>query len=160
MPKLTEILGVFALLSVFLIVATVLAQRQDKTETGYRETVQRIPVERVDRRVVVVGDLHGDYTALERILKYAQVDNATVLVQVGDLLDRGDDTIPLLDFFLRNHSHPVLNILGNHEAMNLAGQLRYVSPGDFASFGGEAARRKAFEKGQPYGDLLRGFSTR
>jgi hypothetical protein len=56
-------------------------------------------------------------------------------------------------------------LLGNHEAMNLSGDLRYVSAGDYAQFGTEALpglpegfleRRAAFAPDGEYGRWLLG----
>jgi len=157
MIKLSHMLALFAALSASLLVVALLLPKPS-VETA--EPVQALVLTGGEQRIIVIGDLHGDYQALQAILSFTRVDNDTLVVQVGDLLDRGDDTIPLLDFFRRNHSFPVLNLLGNHEALNLAGNLRYVSEGDFRSFGGRDQRKEAFEAGQPYGDFLRELSRR
>src|SRR5687767_3290543 len=60
------------------------------------DVVTRVPA---PERVVAIGDLHGDLRATERALKLGGLMNEagrwiggkSVLVQTGDLLDRGDD---------------------------------------------------------------------
>jgi hypothetical protein len=60
---------------------------------------------------------------------------------VGDLLDRGDQELPLLYFLERLKRQAaaaggavhVLN--GNHETMNVAGQYRYVTHGGMHRWG-------------------------
>ncbi|WFD28502.1 hypothetical protein MNAN1_003513 [Malassezia nana] len=110
------------------------------------------------RRIVALGDLHGDYAQALDVLRATHVldaytlhwaGGATVLVSTGDTVDRGDDTIALYNMFasLRNESVQaggrVITLLGNHEMMNAMGDWRYVTPGDMASFGGAKARRHA-----------------
>jgi len=99
-------------------------------------------------RIVAVGDLHGDFSAWRDIAKAAGlVDSGghwaggvTVLVQTGDIVDRGADSLKLIDELMRLQREApkaggkVVTLVGNHEAMNLTGDLRYVSPGDFAAF--------------------------
>lgn len=99
-------------------------------------------------RVVAVGDVHGDLAATEKILRAAGVvDDAghwsggtTWVVQGGDLLDRGDDEQAIVDWFERLEGEAAaaggrfLWLLGNHELMNAAGDLRYVTPGGFRDF--------------------------
>jgi hypothetical protein len=100
-----------------------------------------------NRRIVAIGDLHGD---LERTLWALQLagvlsndglhrwtGGTTVLVQVGDVLDRGDDEIAILSLLacLSKQAHSkggaVFQIHGNHETMNVAGDFRHVTPGGF-----------------------------
>lgn len=75
--------------------------------------------------------------------------NAT-LVQTGDMVDRGTFARDLYALFaeLRRQAEAaggrVVNLIGNHDLMNIQGDLRYVSHGDEADFGGAAARRQAF----------------
>ena len=100
-------------------------------------------------RLVAIGDLHGDLDKARRALVAARVlcpmtdrwvGGDTVLVQVGDVLDRGDGEIACL-FLLERLAREaelaggavhVLN--GNHETMNVGGRYRYATPGGLADF--------------------------
>lgn len=77
------------------------------------------------------------------------------MITTGDTIDRGDDTIKILDFFIENANQNIKHISGNHEEMNLIGDLRYVSKGDFRSFRGENSRKSAFEETGKYGNYLK-----
>lgn len=98
-------------------------------------------------RIVAVGDVHGDLDATRRVLKkagLAEGDTWTggdaVLVQVGDVLDRGDDEPDILALLagLRSQARAqggdVVQLLGNHELMNVLGDLRYVTPDGAADY--------------------------
>ena len=99
-------------------------------------------------RVVAVGDIHGDADQLAAVLKSANLidekgswsGGKAHLVQTGDILDRGPDSRKAMDLLMRleveakkagGAVHP---LIGNHEAMNLYGDLRYVSEGEIAAF--------------------------
>ena len=117
-------------------------------------------------RIVAVGDVHGDYDALVAVLKSAGlIDDQTKwtggkthLVQTGDLLDRGPDSRKAMDLLMqlekeaRGAGGYVHALIGNHEAMNVYGDLRYTSAGEFAAFrseNSEKLREAAFEKEHP-----------
>jgi len=99
-------------------------------------------------RVVVFGDLHGDYGKFHDMLVEAGLVDAsdnwsggrTHLVQVGDVPDRAPDTRKILDLLMklepqaRRAGGYVHALIGNHEAMNMEGDLRYTTPGEFAAF--------------------------
>jgi hypothetical protein len=82
--------------------------------------------------MVAVGDLHGDLeNALETLRHLRVVDELgnwsggrTVLIQTGDLLDRGPNSIGLVKLFRRLQKEAreaegdVVLLLGNHELMN------------------------------------------
>ncbi|GAA96753.1 uncharacterized protein L969DRAFT_97102 [Mixia osmundae IAM 14324] len=109
------------------------------------------------RRIVAIGDLHGDLNHAVRTLRNIEVINehnhwigkSTILVQTGDIVDRGKDTIALYHFFetLRSQAAEVggqvVSLMGNHEMMNAMGDWRYVTKEDIESFGGERNRRRA-----------------
>jgi hypothetical protein len=99
-------------------------------------------------RIVAVGDVHGGYAEFVSVLQSAGVidqknkwiGGATHLVQTGDCLDRGADSRKVLDLLItledqaRKAKGRVHSLIGNHEAMNLYGDLRYVSAGEYNSF--------------------------
>lgn len=68
-------------------------------------------------RDFVVGDLHGCFSALENRLKAADFDpSVDRLFAVGDLIDRGPESLRVLEFLAQPWFHAVR---GNHEAMFL-----------------------------------------
>lgn len=99
-------------------------------------------------RLVVVPDVHGAYGELVRLLQATGViddslawsGGETQLVSLGDLLDRGPDSRQVMDLLkrlqreAREQGGAVHVVLGNHEAMNLLGDLRYVSAEEYASY--------------------------
>lgn len=101
-------------------------------------------------RIVAIGDLHGDLDAARRALVLAGAIHSRdddrwrggdlVIVQTGDILDRGDQEQAILDLFerlageARAAGGAVHTLLGNHETMNAAGDFRYVTDGGFADF--------------------------
>ncbi|KAF9919123.1 hypothetical protein BX616_001174 [Lobosporangium transversale] len=111
------------------------------------------------KRTVAVGDLHSDLPQTLAVLKLAKViddsgdwvGGTDTLVQTGDLVDRGPDTIAVYNLFdkLRKQAQEaggkVVNVYGNHEVMNLGQDLRYVTEEDFASFGGRVKRKEAWD---------------
>lgn len=110
-------------------------------------------------RIVAVGDVHGDLGQFERVLASAGVLDAngrwsggrTHLVQLGDVPDRGPDTSAIIELLMRLEKEArraggrVHALIGNHEAMNVVGDLRFVHPGEYAALvdkrSGERRRR-------------------
>ena len=99
-------------------------------------------------RLVVVGDVHGALTEFRAVLREAGIIDADDqwiagnghLVSVGDLLDRGDDSRAAMDLVrslmtqAETAGGRVHMVLGNHEIMNMTGDLAYVTPGEFESY--------------------------
>ncbi len=113
-------------------------------------------------RVVVIGDLHGDYAKFHAMLNEADLidardawsGGAAHLVQLGDVPDRGPDSRRILDLLIRLEPQArraggrLHALIGNHEAMNMDGDLRYTTPGEFAAFADAKSpgRRDAYYK--------------
>ena len=153
------------------------------------------------KRIIAIGDLHGDYDLTIECLKLAKIiDNElnwiakpkdTVVVQIGDQVDRcrplvgkkctdpkttlndeGRD-IDIINLFndldkkAREFNGAVISLLGNHEIMNVQGNMNYVSYEGLKQFENEidpktgqkfesglAARKHLFSRGNKYANLL------
>ena len=100
-------------------------------------------------RIVAVGDIHGDYENYLEILQVAGlvdkkgkwVGGETHFVQTGDIPDRGPDTLKIIEHIDKlakqaaRKGGRVHSLIGNHEVMNVYGDLRYVTSEEFAAFG-------------------------
>ncbi len=118
--------------------------------------------QRIDpRRIVAIGDVHGDLEGLTAILQQAGITDAkgrwtaknTIVVQTGDITDRGARVRAGLDLLISLEQQAsaaggrLVVLLGNHEVMNLASDWRDVSPEAYASFVDEQSedrRREAY----------------
>ncbi|RJS26179.1 metallophosphatase [Corallococcus sp. H22C18031201] len=137
-------------------------------------------------RVVAVGDVHGDVDSLREVLKLAGVIDAaghwtggkTHLVQTGDIPDRSEHTrdayelLMRLEVEARRAGGRVHALLGNHEVMNMRGDLRYVTPAERATFAdqstaaddpvdppGTAGHHAAYAPDGRYGKWLRSHAA-
>lgn len=169
------------------------------------------------RRIIAIGDLHGDYDLAIRTLKLASVITVagngqvnwkggdTIIVQTGDKVDgcrpmgnnsegngknkeedhecgeTADDDIKILNLFYElnlkamKDNGAVYSLLGNHELMNVQGDLKYVSKKSLLEFAtykdnkihykdsfsklspidrGIVARKYAFKPGNQYASFL------
>ena len=121
------------------------------------------------RRIVAIGDVHGAEEGFRAILTRAGLIDAagrwsggrSILVQTGDMTDRGAGMRAALDLLMSLETQAsraggaVHAVLGNHEVMNMVGELRDATPQIFETFGGEAAMREAFGPKGHYGRWLR-----
>ena len=100
------------------------------------------------QRIIAVGDLHGDYSAWQDIARASGLIDVkghwaggkTILVQMGDITDRGPDSLKIarslqqLQKEAPRKGGKAIVVLGNHEAMNLIGDNRYTTAGEYAAF--------------------------
>jgi len=121
------------------------------------------------KRIVAVGDIHGDYDKLVNIMQHAKlidenndwIANDSIFIQTGDLIDRGDDSKNIFDLLIKikkqadKHGGQIYTLLGNHELLNMQGDYRYLSPNDVAEYGSIENREEAFSLHGEYGSFLR-----
>jgi hypothetical protein len=115
------------------------------------------------KRIVVFGDIHGDYNSTINLFitakliapthkeKYKWIGGTTYVVQIGDQIDKcrplpgmkcdnpgttyndENSDIKIMEFFndmslqAMNNGGAVISLLGNHELLNVLGQMNYVS---------------------------------
>lgn len=105
-------------------------------------------------RVVAIADVHGAYEAMVETLRNVGIldeglgwaGGESYLVIVGDLLDRGPRSRDALDLLMRLEREAeaaggkVQVLIGNHESMNMIGDLRYVSKSEYEAFADDETR--------------------
>ena len=105
-------------------------------------------------RVVAIADVHGAYEAMVETLGNVGILNddsewaggEAHLVIVGDLLDRGPRSRDALDLLMRLEDEAAMAggkvhvLIGNHESMNMIGDLRYVSKAEYSAFADDETR--------------------
>ena len=98
--------------------------------------------------VTAVGDIHGDLETFRTLLRRTGLTDESdrwiggtrQLVQTGDFLDRGADSRRVMDLLRRLEEEArsaggrVTVLLGNHEIMNLTGDLVSTTRAEFASY--------------------------
>ncbi len=66
------------------------------------------------RRVLVVSDIHGNLTFLKGVLSKAGFSKEDILILLGDLLERHEDSLDTLRYVMElSQTHTVYTILGN-----------------------------------------------
>ena len=94
------------------------------------------------KRHIIIGDIHGELPGLEEILNHAGVIDRdhnwsgldTVLVQTGDVIDRGPhsiESVSLLQILQQQATKArkgkVVRLCGNHELWLLQGNYRHAT---------------------------------
>jgi hypothetical protein len=107
-------------------------------------------------RIVAIGDIHGDFQSFKNILEASGIVNPngdwsgqdSILVQTGDVLDRGPKGKQVLDLLMKLERQAseaggrVYALLGNHEVMNIMNDLRYVTEEEFANFSDKQSEKR------------------
>lgn len=142
-PKHTIVLS--TLMAAMAIAMTMAVPQGVSAQSALQPTV--VQWSGVDR-VVAFADVHGAYNELSALLHETGIVDAqdhwaaghAHVVSMGDLLDRGADSRKVMDLMMRLQAEAqqaggqLHVVLGNHEAMNILGDLRYVGAAEFASY--------------------------
>jgi len=92
-------------------------------------------------RVIAIGDVHGEYETFKLILFDANLIDLsgnwkgenTILVQTGDMIDRGPNPIESVEYIRSiqeqaiKSDRKVIRLLGNHELMLLQGDYSFAN---------------------------------
>ncbi|KPA85804.1 putative Serine-threonin protein phosphatase [Leptomonas pyrrhocoris] len=141
-------------------------------------------------RIVTVGDVHGDAENFLKVLrladvveegtggvvdvltnppqwKFSQAPNASVtswttLVQMGDLVDRGEQDFESLNIAMALQeqtqnsltSDRVILLIGNHELLNIQGHYHYVNKRNYGGFISRPLRMEAMNADGAFGKYI------
>jgi hypothetical protein len=111
------------------------------------------------RRIVVVGEVQGAAQSAAKLLQSVEliddqnhwIGGDVVLIQTGDLIDSGENVRATLDLFMNLQDEAaaaggrLLVLLGNHEVMNLLGELRDVNYMAYATFAEADSEKRQLE---------------
>ena len=103
-------------------------------------------------RLIIFGDIHSDYSALQKIAYYTNVSKSDTFVSLGNTIGYGNDTQDVLQFFMRIPN--TVHILGSEELFTLLKVSQELGKGDLSSFGGYKERAEAFSNGSAYWNYL------
>ncbi|MGA2262085.1 MAG: metallophosphoesterase [Acidobacteriota bacterium] len=117
-------------------------------------------------RLVAIADVHGAYPEFVAILQRTGLidenrqwaGGSATLVQTGDMIDRGARSRECLDLLMALEGQAekaggkVIPLLGNHEAMNIMGDLRYVTPEIYRTFATDQSEKL---REQAYRDYMK-----
>ncbi|MFS0887034.1 hypothetical protein [Aeromicrobium sp. 179-A 4D2 NHS] len=93
------------------------------------------------KRVVILGDIGGQFDAFEKVLRELGIDpsdpvlpDGMTLIQVGDILRVGgafpeldnSECVALADALIRVNPHRYIQLVGNHEVAVLGGRGNYL----------------------------------
>lgn len=70
-------------------------------------------------KTLIIGDVHGCYNELQDLLARSGISDNDAIIALGDIVDRGPDTLRVLDFF-RNRPN-ARSLMGNHERKHVRG---------------------------------------
>jgi len=115
-------------------------------------------------RIIAIADIHGSYDGLTTILRRTGLvdeqlrwsGGRTTVVQTGDYTDRGPDVKKVMDLLMqlerdaKSAGGQFIVLAGNHEVMNMIGDLRDVTPEICSAFATPDSAKKTEEAWRQY----------
>lgn len=136
---------IMSLAFIFLVIA--LQLNQNFAQNAICKLVNEKAVQSSDPRIIAIGDLHGMFASFKKILQQAGISSAddpcvwskpsspsarpTVLVQLGDLVDRGVESLECLRCLESLQKtvpagSKVVRLIGNHDIWWMEGNFDYT----------------------------------
>jgi Calcineurin-like phosphoesterase len=124
-------------------------------------------------KIIAIGDVHGAFPQFVSILQRTGLidqnlnwtGGQTTFVQVGDILDRGAESRKALDLMMKIEGQAeqqhgkVIALLGNHEVMDMMGDLRYVSQGEYQAFATDQSEKVRDQKFEEYKKFMANYGA-
>jgi hypothetical protein len=110
-------------------------------------------------RIVVIGEVQSAANTVRSFLEHVELIDAeanwtggnSILIQTGDFMDDGEHVRATLDLFMRLQKEAeaaggqVIVLMGNHEALNIMGDCRWVNYMAYESFKGPDSEQLQLE---------------
>lgn len=118
------------------------------------------------RRIYAIGDVHGCAAELETLLSTLEIDKDTLVIFLGDYVDRGVDSRRVIDLVVNLRERcEVIALMGNHEAMFLdflerpesIGSGLFILNGGSTTLANYAGPGGTFDVPQSHIDFLQGL---
>ena len=77
----------------------------------------------------VISDIHGEYQRLIKLLKKIDFNDSDMLYLLGDMIDRGNQSLKILQFAMQHQN--MIALMGNHEYMAIQ-PLNWLSSNDIS----------------------------
>lgn len=116
------------------------------------------------RQIFAIGDVHGCATELESLLAHLPINRETLVIFLGDYVDRGFDSRRVIDIVVDLKKRcEVVALMGNHEAMFLdflerpesMGSGLFILNGGGATLANYAGPNGSFEVPQAHVEFLK-----
>jgi serine/threonine protein phosphatase 1 len=96
----------------------------------------------------IIGDIAGRYDEFMQLLD--KMPQASVVIGLGDLVDRGPKSKDVVEWFCKHANGRALALLGNHEVMTIEAYRDYPGGGHpYWDYNGGDATMKSYDYGMP-----------
>jgi serine/threonine protein phosphatase 1 len=99
-------------------------------------------------RQIIIGDIHGCYSELLRLLDKISPSESDTVVALGDIIDRGPDSVRVFNLFRNTQNFE--SIIGNHERKHITGYYSYAQEISKIQFGTEYPEAINWLEKMPY----------
>lgn len=102
--------------------------------------------------IYVMSDLHGEFDKFMQMLKLINFSSKDTLYILGDVLDRGESSIKIIDYIRKKENQNIHLIIGNHELLFVMYYLdnayldNWVSAGGFSTYRELQKKEEGYEK--------------
>lgn len=109
--------------------------------------------------IYVMSDLHGKFDKFLEMLKKIDFLETDTLYILGDILDRGPDSIKIIDYIRKPENNNIHLLLGNHELLFIMSRIDNQYFPSWLNNGGYSTYLELDKKGEDYQQELFEYLT-
>lgn len=100
--------------------------------------------------IYVMSDLHGEYDKFINMLNLINFSSSDTLYILGDVLDRGPNSLEIIDYIRKPENSNIKLLMGNHELFCLLGLIEDKYFKYWLEAGGDSTYKQLKERGVDY----------